>query len=345
MNDTFDPYHKWLGISPRDQPPDHYRLLGIDRFESDPDVIESAADQRMAHVRLLQAGKHSKLSQRILNEIAAAKICLLTPGKREAYDRQLHQVSSPPPGPPVAAARPLPVAARLEPVPSSPPQTHFDVPTYPRQGSSRGKAPAWPVLAAALGAAAGVGLIITLVFYLATTRGKDRETAVRPAPPPEKTTDRAGLPTPSFPSETVEPPVKPAGDPEGESEGNPVLPPPPSSSEREPAKEQETTPPAELPPESLPSEKPDPPEVVVPGEETVEVAWQRLREQFGRCETKDDFRKFVEEGFAISDRAVVAGDIDLAREIAAHALAAARKGEDTELVRQATLRVLKLQQP
>ena len=40
---TIDPYHKWLGISPKDQPPDHYRLLGIDRFESDPEVISSAA--------------------------------------------------------------------------------------------------------------------------------------------------------------------------------------------------------------------------------------------------------------------------------------------------------------
>lgn len=46
MADSFDPYHKWLGISPKDQPPNHYRLLGIELFEGVPDVIESAADQR-----------------------------------------------------------------------------------------------------------------------------------------------------------------------------------------------------------------------------------------------------------------------------------------------------------
>ena len=41
----FDPYHKWLGIASKDQPPHHYRLLGIDLFESDLDVIEIASRQ------------------------------------------------------------------------------------------------------------------------------------------------------------------------------------------------------------------------------------------------------------------------------------------------------------
>jgi len=40
----FDPYHKWLGIPPDEQPPDHYRLLAVRRFEDDPDVIAAAAD-------------------------------------------------------------------------------------------------------------------------------------------------------------------------------------------------------------------------------------------------------------------------------------------------------------
>ena len=75
MADSFDPYHKWLGISPKDQPPNHYRLLGVELFESDPDVIESAADQRMTHVRTFQTGQGSADSQRILNELSAAKLC------------------------------------------------------------------------------------------------------------------------------------------------------------------------------------------------------------------------------------------------------------------------------
>ena len=35
--DHFDPYHKWLGIAAHEQPPTHYRLLGIAPFECDPD--------------------------------------------------------------------------------------------------------------------------------------------------------------------------------------------------------------------------------------------------------------------------------------------------------------------
>ena len=41
----FDPYHKWLGIPPKDQPPNHYRLLGVDLFESDPDVIDAGGSE------------------------------------------------------------------------------------------------------------------------------------------------------------------------------------------------------------------------------------------------------------------------------------------------------------
>jgi len=41
----FDPYYKWLSIPPDEQPPDHYRLLGVRRFEADADVIAAAADR------------------------------------------------------------------------------------------------------------------------------------------------------------------------------------------------------------------------------------------------------------------------------------------------------------
>lgn len=99
----FDPYRKWLGIPPEEQPPNHYRLLGIGLFESDPDVIAGAADRQMAHVRNFQTGKHSALSQKLLNELAAARLCLLDGRSREQYDRQLQTrlaISGPVPGPP-----------------------------------------------------------------------------------------------------------------------------------------------------------------------------------------------------------------------------------------------------
>ncbi len=85
----FDPYHKWLGISPRDQPPSHYRLLGIDQYESDPEVIEAAAERRMSFLHQYVTGDHIADAQSLLNELAAARVCLLDPKRRRIYDQQL----------------------------------------------------------------------------------------------------------------------------------------------------------------------------------------------------------------------------------------------------------------
>ncbi|HWB09719.1 MAG TPA: PA14 domain-containing protein [Pirellulales bacterium] len=89
MSDVFDPYRKWLGIPPAEQPPHHYRLLGVGLFEDDADTISIAADRQMAHVRTFQTGPHSALSQKLLNELAAARLALLDPNKKAAYDEQL----------------------------------------------------------------------------------------------------------------------------------------------------------------------------------------------------------------------------------------------------------------
>jgi hypothetical protein len=105
MPDAFDAYHRWLGITPKDQPPHHYRLLGIDLFENDPEVIRDATERQMVHVRKYQLGKHSALSQKILNELATAKSCLLDPVKKACYDDSLRQKLLPRPTP--AAAPPV----------------------------------------------------------------------------------------------------------------------------------------------------------------------------------------------------------------------------------------------
>ncbi|MEM7313722.1 MAG: hypothetical protein AAF497_11285, partial [Planctomycetota bacterium] len=91
---TFDPYLKWLGIRDSTRPVSHYRLLGIEDYESDVDVISLAADRQMGHVRRFQNSEHSADSQRILNEIAAAKVSLLDDVSRHEYDRQLRTLRS-----------------------------------------------------------------------------------------------------------------------------------------------------------------------------------------------------------------------------------------------------------
>ncbi|MDA0588660.1 MAG: hypothetical protein O2820_12445 [Planctomycetota bacterium] len=89
MSDAFDPYHKWLAIPPQHQPPHHYRLLGIAEFEADADVIDAAANQRMSYLQDMAAGPHMAESQKLLNEIAAARRCLLNAAAKSAYDTDL----------------------------------------------------------------------------------------------------------------------------------------------------------------------------------------------------------------------------------------------------------------
>jgi formylglycine-generating enzyme required for sulfatase activity len=102
MAADFNPYHVWLSIPPEEQPPNLYRLLGMRLFETSGDVIDSAADRQMAHLRTFQGGKHGDLTQRLLNEVAAARVCLLDVKKRVEYDQQLRAK--------LAAAAPAPVA-------------------------------------------------------------------------------------------------------------------------------------------------------------------------------------------------------------------------------------------
>lgn len=78
----FDPYYKWLGIPPKDQPPNHYRLLSLELYERDLDVIEGSADRLMGFVRQYQSGENAAEAARILNELATARMCLLKPQKK-----------------------------------------------------------------------------------------------------------------------------------------------------------------------------------------------------------------------------------------------------------------------
>ncbi len=116
MSTVFDPYYKWLGIAPKDQPPNHYRLLGIDLFEPDREVIDAAANRLMSYLQDLASGEHAEDSQKLLNEIAAARLCLLAADEKAGYDGALKTLGigvtpAPPVAPPPAASTPAPVQA------------------------------------------------------------------------------------------------------------------------------------------------------------------------------------------------------------------------------------------
>ncbi len=168
---SFDPYRKWLGIPAEDQPPNHYRLLGIGLFESDADVIANAADRQMVHIRSFQTGKYAPLSQKILNELASARVCLLDAQKRMAYDAELKlklssgtatappsappQGPAPPTGPPpTPVASPFTVSAPVVPVTKGAPAT--------RAYQTRRRSNNWqvPVIVVGVLVAAALGLAL-----------------------------------------------------------------------------------------------------------------------------------------------------------------------------------------
>lgn len=89
MTATLDPYQRWLGIPPAEQPPHHYRLLGVPAFETDLAVIGRAADRQTVRIKSFLAGSDASEAERLLTEIAAARRCLFDAPRRAEYDAKL----------------------------------------------------------------------------------------------------------------------------------------------------------------------------------------------------------------------------------------------------------------
>lgn len=89
MPAEFDPYRELLGIVTPNRPPDHYTLLGLELFESDRQKIDDAATERMGRLQDMANSELVDHSQRLLNEMSAARRCLLNPVQKVAYDESL----------------------------------------------------------------------------------------------------------------------------------------------------------------------------------------------------------------------------------------------------------------
>ena len=137
MSEPFDPYYVWLGIPPNEQPAHHYRLLGIAPMEPRDDVIRIAAQRQIAHVKTFAIGEHAELSQKLLNELSRARLTLLDPAKKAAYDAALRlRVAAPTQA---AAPLPPPVAPRVQPIPSrgTAPEASAAAPVHVRARTER----------------------------------------------------------------------------------------------------------------------------------------------------------------------------------------------------------------
>lgn len=90
MSNEFDPYRQWLGISKDEpRPLSYYRLLGIEKFESDVGVIANSAERQIKHLRKYNSSDHGKLAELLINELIKAKLVLIKQDRREAYNRTL----------------------------------------------------------------------------------------------------------------------------------------------------------------------------------------------------------------------------------------------------------------
>jgi formylglycine-generating enzyme required for sulfatase activity len=165
----FDPYHIWLGIPPEDQPPSHYRLLAIPELESNPDVIDAGAEQRTVFLRTFQTGDQFQLAEQLLNEVSAARICLLNAEQKAEYDRQLQVEIQPAPiPPPPVTANPAVV------VKADPPAISFEQPVPSGHQPRRRKqkiSPFWqkPRMLAAAGGL--VAVMVLLLFFFINSAG------------------------------------------------------------------------------------------------------------------------------------------------------------------------------
>jgi hypothetical protein len=348
MDESFDPYHKWLGIPPAEQPPNHYRLLGVTLFESDPDVIANAADQRIGHVRAFQIGKHSDESQRILKAISAARVCLLNADKKADYDAGLRSAAA--------------TAVNAEPRVDS---------AAPRGGmhhAPRKQKPTW--LLAVCGSAIAVA-VVAFAIGLLSSGDKDagqtvaRHPAAEPASPDASKPSLAASVGDTEPPASAEPSPSQAEQPAAQdpSEPKPMVPPQLKESSAVsgplPSEAQKPTPDKELAPpdaEPIPAAKAEPttppppalPETmpVTPAEaETLEQAEQRLNADVAQAATAAAQQAVAREALMLADKAILASQAELAKRLSVLALKGARKSNSDDLVNDATLLMNELSQP
>ncbi|QDU25914.1 hypothetical protein ETAA8_09860 [Anatilimnocola aggregata] len=94
MADPFNPYAEWLEL-PRDlAEPNHYQLLGLEAFESDPARIAKAAETAMNKVRSFRPGANARAWSKLLDELLLAKGKLLDGDRKREYDEELKELGT-----------------------------------------------------------------------------------------------------------------------------------------------------------------------------------------------------------------------------------------------------------
>jgi hypothetical protein len=104
----------WFEAAASPRPQNHYQLLGLELFESRPEVIDAAATRLTGFLQGLADEADREQAEPLLRDVAAAQLCLGDPDQKTAYDAQLRAESddgdrSPAvPGEPVVAPEAVP---------------------------------------------------------------------------------------------------------------------------------------------------------------------------------------------------------------------------------------------
>lgn len=127
MAEVFNPYYTFLGLDEELTSPNFYQLLRLKEQEGNLEKIQAAAAKAATRVRGHRPGEHAAEWAKLLDEIEAAKDCLLNATQRQAYDEKLGVHASPDTAPSASRpANPAPFVPALTFVP--PPEQGFAYP-------------------------------------------------------------------------------------------------------------------------------------------------------------------------------------------------------------------------
>ncbi|MEL7496292.1 MAG: hypothetical protein AAFN77_01690 [Planctomycetota bacterium] len=89
MAETFNPYQKWLGLSPKTESPNHFQLLQVRPTLSEEREIQRAVEMGVQRCLELLArvppNQHLEIQKRLRSEIETARQTLLDPKQRKQY--------------------------------------------------------------------------------------------------------------------------------------------------------------------------------------------------------------------------------------------------------------------
>ncbi|QEG01353.1 hypothetical protein Mal15_54290 [Stieleria maiorica] len=165
-------YVQWLRIPVQECPPDHYRLLDLNSFESDTDRIRTAGIKRRRQIAQLAKAEEQKDAEAFVRHLSKVVSELLDPETKRRYDHRLSQrrsaaepaVASIQPQPPVGSVAAAGTSSS-DVTRRSAPEIDTSITPTPMNGSQRNRLLIPFVVAVGL-----VGMMLPVTLFLLLTK-------------------------------------------------------------------------------------------------------------------------------------------------------------------------------